>query len=67
MRTDKTVTVLGINGHIGQHAAQAFAAAGWQVAEVEVNYLPRIGKSKVTGTVRGCVRTVHDMSAVLAR
>jgi len=43
------------------------AAAGWQVAEVEVNYLPRIGKSKVTGTVRGCVRTVHDMSAVLAR
>ena len=43
------------------------AAAGWRVAEVEVNYLPRIGKSKVTGTVRGCVRTVHDMSAVLAR
>jgi glycosyltransferase involved in cell wall biosynthesis len=43
------------------------AAAGWRVAEVEVDYLPRIGKSKVTGTVRGCVRTVHDMSAVLAR
>jgi glycosyltransferase involved in cell wall biosynthesis len=43
------------------------AAAGWRVAEVEVAYLPRIGKSKVTGTVRGCVRTVHDMSAVLAR
>ena len=43
------------------------AAAGWRVAEVEVSYLPRIGKSKVTGTVRGCVRTVHDMSAVLAR
>ena len=29
------------------------AAAGWRVAEVEVAYLPRIGKSKVTGTVRG--------------
>jgi glycosyltransferase involved in cell wall biosynthesis len=43
------------------------AAAGWRVSEVEVAYLPRIGKSKVTGTVRGCVRTVHDMSAVLAR
>jgi hypothetical protein len=28
------------------------AAAGWRVAEVEVTYLPRIGKSKVTGTVR---------------
>lgn len=26
-----TVTVLGINGHVGHHAAKAFAAAGWQV------------------------------------
>jgi len=43
------------------------AAAGWRVSEVEVAYLPRIGKSKVTGTVRGCVRTVADMSQVLAR
>jgi glycosyltransferase involved in cell wall biosynthesis len=43
------------------------AAADWRVAEVEVAYLPRIGKSKVTGTVRGCVRTVRDMSQVLAR
>ena len=43
------------------------AAAGWRVSEVEVAYLPRVGKSKVTGTVRGCVRTVHDMSEVLAR
>jgi dTDP-L-rhamnose 4-epimerase len=43
------------------------AAAGWRVAEVEVTYLPRIGKSKVTGTVRGSVRTVRDMSRVLAR
>ncbi|HEX5296704.1 MAG TPA: glycosyltransferase family 2 protein [Streptosporangiaceae bacterium] len=43
------------------------AAAGWRLAEVEVTYLPRIGKSKVTGTVRGSVRTVRDMSRVLAR
>jgi dTDP-L-rhamnose 4-epimerase len=43
------------------------AAAGWRVSEVEVTYLPRIGKSKVTGTVRGCVRTVRDMSQVLGR
>jgi glycosyltransferase involved in cell wall biosynthesis len=43
------------------------AAAGWRLAEVEVAYLPRIGKSKVTGTVRGSVRTVRDMSRVLAR
>jgi hypothetical protein len=43
------------------------AAAGWRLAEVDVDYLPRIGKSKVTGTVRGSVRTVRDMSQVLAR
>jgi hypothetical protein len=43
------------------------ATAGWRVSEVEVSYLPRIGKSKVTGTVRGCLRTVRDMSQVLAR
>ncbi len=43
------------------------AAAGWRLAEVEVAYLPRIGRSKVTGTVRGSVRTVRDMSRVLAR
>ena len=43
------------------------AAVGWRVSEVEVSYLPRIGKSKVTGTVGGCVRTVRDMSQVLAR
>lgn len=43
------------------------AAAGWRVSEVQVAYLPRIGKSKVTGTVSGCVRTVRDMSQVLAR
>ncbi len=43
------------------------AASRWRVSEVEVTYLPRIRKSKVTGTVRGCARTVRDMSRVLAR
>ncbi len=43
------------------------AAAGWRLAEVEVAYRPRIGKSKVTGTVRGSARTVRDMGRVLAR
>lgn len=43
------------------------AAACWRVSEVDVTYRPRIGKSKVTGTVGGCVRTVRDMSQVLAR
>ena len=42
------------------------AAAGWRVEEVPVGYLPREGRSKVTGTVRGTVRAVRDMAAVLA-
>jgi glycosyltransferase involved in cell wall biosynthesis len=42
------------------------AAAGWRVREVPVTYRPRSGRSKVTGTVRGTVRAVTDMSAVLA-
>jgi len=41
------------------------AAAGWTIAEVEVPYLPREGRSKVTGTVRGTARAVRDMAAVL--
>ena len=41
------------------------AAAGWRVAEVEVAYAPRTGRSKVTGTVRGTLRAVRDMGAVL--
>lgn len=42
------------------------AAAGWTVDEVEVTYAPRIGRSKVTGTVRGTARAIHDMRRVLA-
>jgi glycosyltransferase involved in cell wall biosynthesis len=45
------------------------ARAGWAVAEVDVDYGPRTAgtRSKVTGSVRGTVRAVRDMSAVLAR
>ncbi|GAA1106846.1 hypothetical protein GCM10009663_56100 [Kitasatospora arboriphila] len=42
------------------------AAAGMRITETPVDYLPRAGRSKVTGTVRGTVRAVHDMRAVLA-
>jgi glycosyltransferase involved in cell wall biosynthesis len=41
-------------------------AAGWRLAEVPVRYRPRVGRSKVTGTVRGTVTAVRDMSRVLA-
>jgi len=42
--------------------------AGWRIREVDVDYAPRAagGRSKVTGTLRGTVRTVLDMSRVLA-
>lgn len=39
--------------------------AGWRLAEVPVAYLPRNGRSKVTGTVRGTLQAVHDMAGVL--
>jgi glycosyltransferase involved in cell wall biosynthesis len=42
------------------------AAAGWRVAEVDVRYAPRTGRSKVTGTARGTLRAVRDMRRVLA-
>jgi glycosyltransferase involved in cell wall biosynthesis len=41
------------------------AAAGWTLREVDVDYLPRTGRSKVTGTVGGTLRAVRDMRRVL--
>ncbi len=41
------------------------AEAGWRIDEVPVSYLPRRGRSKVTGTIRGTVRTISDMSRVM--
>lgn len=47
----------------------AAGRAGWRVREVGVDYHPRAAgtRSKVTGTVHGTVRTIRDMSAVLAQ
>ncbi len=42
------------------------ARAGWRIEETTVDYLPRSGRSKVTGTVRGTITAVRDMNAVLA-
>lgn len=41
------------------------ARAGWRIGEVGVDYRPRLGRSKVTGTVRGTVQAVADMRTVL--
>jgi glycosyltransferase involved in cell wall biosynthesis len=47
----------------------AAGRAGWRVTEVDVAYHPRAAgtRSKVSGTVLGTARAIHDMSAVLAR
>ena len=41
------------------------ALEGWTITEVDVPYSPRQGRSKVTGTVLGTIRTVADMRRVL--
>ena len=43
------------------------ADAGWRIESVDVVYRERIGHSKVTGTVRGYVEAMRDMTAVLHR
>ncbi|MEJ1154533.1 glycosyltransferase family 2 protein [Microbacterium marmarense] len=41
------------------------AAAGWNIVETDVAYAPRVGRSKVTGTVRGTATAISDMSRIL--
>jgi glycosyltransferase involved in cell wall biosynthesis len=41
------------------------AREGWRVSEVPVAYRQRVGKSKVTGTVRGSARALRDMATAL--
>ena len=39
--------------------------AGLSITQTDVPYLPRTGRSKVTGTLRGTVQAVHDMGTLL--
>jgi glycosyltransferase involved in cell wall biosynthesis len=41
------------------------SAEGWRITEVPVPYLPRVGRSKVTGTARGTLQAIRDMRRVL--
>jgi hypothetical protein len=44
------------------------ASAGWRIHELPVSYAARAGgRSKVTGSVRGTLRALRDMSVALAR
>jgi glycosyltransferase involved in cell wall biosynthesis len=42
------------------------AESGWRVGERDISYRQRKGRSKVTGTVGGSLRTARDMGMVLA-
>ena len=39
--------------------------AGWTIRDIPIEYLPRVGRSKVTGTIRGTARAIKDMSRLL--
>jgi glycosyltransferase involved in cell wall biosynthesis len=41
------------------------STAGWKILERPTRYSPRVGRSKVTGTVRGTAVAVLDMSRLL--
>ncbi len=42
------------------------AEHGWRVASADVDYHPRAGRSKVTGTPLGALRAVTDMTRILS-
>ncbi|MFE2555018.1 glycosyltransferase family 2 protein [Streptomyces sp. NBC_00090] len=70
MRAARREALLGLelsdrrSGYPLQTVVRA-ADAGWRVSEVDVPYLPRSGRSKVTGTWKGTWQAVHDMRKVL--
>jgi glycosyltransferase involved in cell wall biosynthesis len=73
MRAARRADLLGLDLHdrrFGYPLEMVVRAAAerWRIEEVDVDYAPRArgGRSKVTGTVRGTLRAVRDMSKVLA-
>ena len=59
---------LGLTDRRSGYPLEMFLKAhrdGWRLAEIPVPYAPRLGKSKVTGTVRGTLTAIRDMSAQL--
>jgi glycosyltransferase involved in cell wall biosynthesis len=70
MRAARRCALLGLDlvdrrfGYPLEMALKA-ARAGWRIRDVDVAYAPRTGRSKVTGTLRGSMLAVHDMTKVL--
>lgn len=61
---------LGLRDRRSGYPAETVVRAadeGWRIAEVEVDYLHRRGRSKVTGTPLGVWQAVQDMSAAIRR
>ncbi len=59
---------LGLEDRRSGYPLEMFLKASlrrWKIIELPVPYAPRTGKSKVTGTVRGTITAVRDMSAQL--
>ncbi len=70
MRAARRVEMLslGLEDRRSGYPLEMFLKASlrcWRIEEVPVPYAPRTGKSKVTGTVRGTVTAVRDMSVQL--
>ncbi len=42
------------------------AQSGWRIVQVDVDYRPRLGRSKVTGNARGYLSAIRDARAALA-
>lgn len=70
MRAARRVELLslGLEDRRSGYPLEMFLKASlrhWRILEIPVPYAPRTGKSKVTGTLRGTVTAVRDMSAQL--
>lgn len=65
-RREELLSLLVTDRRSGYPLETVLAAArnGWRITETDVDYAPRTGKSKVTGTVTGTVQAVRDMNRV---
>jgi dTDP-L-rhamnose 4-epimerase len=70
MRAARRVPLLGLgltDRRFGWPLEMVLRASSecWRIIEVDVEYRPRAGRSKVTGTVRGTLRAIADMRRVM--
>ena len=72
MRAGRRDVLLGLgltdrrSGYPAETVVRA-ADAGLRIVQVPVTYVPRVGRSKVTGTPLGAWHTVQDMSSAIRR